>query len=751
MTPPPPPLKPLPALPVVERPLSDSARANLYPVAEMVVACYCHYRLSLEQQGRAAVDAARRERRQWQLQVRVLNEFWLSKQKGKSDGTCQSAALESIGKIVGGDLDDCATLRLFLSRYLKSRGLPDDTAPRVQLQHRMLFAEYFSIHDWQIGNNREFDATLHVLHHADEGDDAAVVGQVLIGGWRREEREVQTSRTASMERSAVVPVGLGQGKGGGEVRDEEDGTRAPSPMMQGIIACPVRLDLEVAPAALMLDLTISTLMLDPLASLGVSYLAPPSFAIRLPLHGLWTTHPIAMEPHPYVSQFYTQHLYHQRTTAPPHTLGVADSILHHLWSLRYSGEEPPFRTLRVHPIQNAPEWRARLVQLPFLRDCAPAPPPQASARVPLQPRAFQLRAVTAACRHSCVPWLTAACQTKRWDGSMLISRLPAGDGALFHERRAALHAQGLVGSDEETDDEDEDEDEDEEEDDDEEEKEEKEETEEKDQDEKESDDEEEEQAQAGDHAATDARPGLGLGLVVTAAASGGVSAAEGTSLSSGAAQPIDISDEISFLSPAERVFGVPELATMCLAHLSSCADLGRAACVCRALALRARCESNVWRALALRWPRVAPGVIPLGTGASPGEGDANGAGEARRGWWTQPCGRKLLRDGVVCCGCGHVACDHCRPVVPVGSSPPAVATTAAAAAAACGTSRTCLICEDVAIGNHSPRWCARCLRHCALCNTRVCSRHMHRDGRCSSCAEDEWSTFGAFSWERGSA
>ena len=215
------------------------------------------------------------------------------------------------------------------------------------------------------------------------------------------------------------------------------------------------------------------------------------------------------------------------------------------------------------------------------------------------------------------------------------------------------------------------------------------------------------------------------------------------------------------VSPADRVLALAELATLWLSHMGSCREIGRAACVCRGLAMRARCDGSVWRAVALRWSRVTPDALPpeaLPPDALPAEDGTGGAGgpwcsysSACASWWARPCGQQLVRDGVVCCGCGRVPCDRCRPGGSKGADTTAAAGAAAAAAAACGTSRTCPICEDVAIGNRSPRWCALCLHQCDTCRTHVCTRHIHRDGRCSGCAEDEWTTFGAFTWERGNA
>ena len=53
--------------------------------------------------------------------------------------------------------------------------------------------------------------------------------------------------------------------------------------------------------------------------------------------------------------------------APTPLLGVADSLLLHLWEAHPSAH-PPFVAIRVHPIRNAPSWRARVVRVPFLRD-----------------------------------------------------------------------------------------------------------------------------------------------------------------------------------------------------------------------------------------------------------------------------------------------------------------------------------------------------------------------------------------------
>lgn len=201
-------------------------------------------------------------------------------------------------------------------------------------------------------------------------------------------------------------------------------------------------------------------------------------------------------------------------------------------------------------------------------------------------------------------------------------------------------------------------------------------------------------------------------------------------------------EEEGNLSPAERVFNTAELATICLAHAASYRVVGCAASVCSTLARVARNEGSVWRAVALRWPKVGHAAL-LDEG---GEGACVEIYE----WWVRACGRRLLRDGVVCGGCGRLACDRCRPAHP-SSATARLSHSAGGDAAACGTSRVCEICEEVAIGNHSPRWCARCLQHCIMCGIRACTGHVHKDGRCVTCAEDEWSTFGAFVWERGEA
>lgn len=265
------------ALRVVERSLGDT-RVQLLPAAEMCTAAYCHSWLAGEPAVGTDDDAdVRRDRRKWQLQIRLLNEFWLAKQTAAFAEMEEAThgSLQRLEDVVGHDgafLDDAVRLRSYLTAYLHLRGLPADAAPRLLLQHRMLFAEYFSPHAWQLGQNGDFDRTLHVVLHT-----GAAVGQVLLGG-------------------------CGQDRGAGADR--------PTPMMQGILACP----------------------------------------------------------------FYTSHLHRQRSEAQAagggastRTLGVGDSILLHLWEARH-GPAPPFLTLRVHPIRNAVSWRKRLTELSFVRD-----------------------------------------------------------------------------------------------------------------------------------------------------------------------------------------------------------------------------------------------------------------------------------------------------------------------------------------------------------------------------------------------
>ena len=139
-----------------------------------------------------------------------------------------------------------------------------------------------------------------------------VVGQVLIGGWRASGEEAEEGSEAGSEE--------GGGEEGATEGDQQEEGEAASPMMQGIVACP----------------------------------------------------------------FYLQHLREQRQgrripagtpnadadDAPPagaSSLGVGDSLLLFLHEAHHS-PSPPFETLRVHPIKNAPGWRARLVRLPFARN-----------------------------------------------------------------------------------------------------------------------------------------------------------------------------------------------------------------------------------------------------------------------------------------------------------------------------------------------------------------------------------------------
>ena len=102
-----------------------------------------------------------------------------------------------------------------------------------------------------------------------------------------------------------------------------------------------------------------------------------------------------------------------------------------------------------------------------------------------------------------------------------------------------------------------------------------------------------------------------------------------------------------------------------------------------------------------------------------------------------PCVRRALVENSACSGCAqwHL-CTRCRGA-PDDRSARAHCTTIAQA-------DWCAICEEVVIGHTSLLWCDRCLAPCAACNTRVCTRHRHRDGRCSSCVESEWSAWGTF-------
>ena len=48
-------------------------------------------------------------------------------------------------------------------------------------------------------------------------------------------------------------------------------------------------------------------------------------------------------------------------------VGVGDSVLVHLWQAAHRAS-PPFRALRVHPLQNVARWRERVLRLPFVVD-----------------------------------------------------------------------------------------------------------------------------------------------------------------------------------------------------------------------------------------------------------------------------------------------------------------------------------------------------------------------------------------------
>lgn len=244
----------------------DAARSQLAPIASMAIACYAHEWLASDESERRSTLRRR------QLQLRIIGDFWLRRQpQPRSPETMRIASV-----LLGEHLGDQGRLRAFLASYLEARGLPADAAPRCLPQHRAMFAEYFSAFPEQIGNDPAFDRCVRVVvdgqlckHQgvavAQEDDESAVVGHVLMGHCYR-----------------------------------EDGVA----MMQGILACP----------------------------------------------------------------FYSQHVRTVREAVPRDPLlGIADSLLLHLWKLWHE-PEPPFALLRVHPFAGTAHWRERVVRMPFARD-----------------------------------------------------------------------------------------------------------------------------------------------------------------------------------------------------------------------------------------------------------------------------------------------------------------------------------------------------------------------------------------------
>ncbi len=169
--------------------LLDAAKSQFLPVAQMCVATYCYLWLDAqreieefeaaggaEDQLRERRDAARLGMRKWVLLLRILDEFWLARQRAPL-----SAELQLVADVVSADaLSEPAALRHYLRDYLRRRGLADDAAPRLGL-HAMVFGEYFSIHHWQLGNSPAFDRALCVV--AGDSEAPVVVGQVLLGSY----------------------------------------------------------------------------------------------------------------------------------------------------------------------------------------------------------------------------------------------------------------------------------------------------------------------------------------------------------------------------------------------------------------------------------------------------------------------------------------------------------------------------------------------------------------------------------------
>ena len=154
----------------------DAERSQFSLVAQMCIAVYAYQWL----EAASMVDVGsraqlRRAFRPWHLQLRIMNEFWLSKQRKPHE-----SGVRCVAEVLEGDHCDCAMLRRFLDGYLAARGLPADAAPRL-LQHKRLFAEYFSCFEHQICRSTLFDHCLHVF--VDSAAGSVGVGAVALGGY----------------------------------------------------------------------------------------------------------------------------------------------------------------------------------------------------------------------------------------------------------------------------------------------------------------------------------------------------------------------------------------------------------------------------------------------------------------------------------------------------------------------------------------------------------------------------------------
>ena len=154
----------------------DSERSQFAPIASMCIAVYAYQWLEAtssitDEVGRAQL---RRAFKPWHLQLRIMHDFWLAKQRRPHEGDVRHVA-----EVLGGDPCNCAVLWSFLGNYLAVRCLPADAAPRL-LQHKRLFAEYFSCFEHQLCRSPLFDHCLHVLVDGAEGAPV-VVGAVALG------------------------------------------------------------------------------------------------------------------------------------------------------------------------------------------------------------------------------------------------------------------------------------------------------------------------------------------------------------------------------------------------------------------------------------------------------------------------------------------------------------------------------------------------------------------------------------------
>lgn len=173
---------------------------------------------------------------------------------------------------------------------------------------------------------------------------------------------------------------------------------------------------------------------------------------------------------------------------------------------------------------------------------------------------------------------------------------------------------------------------------------------------------------------------------------------------------------------APLVFASADVLPLILSNADSCKTLCCAAQI-NQLCHTSAMHDRMWRAVLHRSTQTDGHALPVSTA-----------------WWRRPCVQRVLRGGWVCRHCQSIVCTMCWPHPSRSEDRTRVLS--------CGDRELCEICEEVAIGLHSPLQCSPCLEQCRLCQALVCPAHIHRDGRCVTCVEDEWSAYGAFTWNR---